>query len=242
MFATPVNHQLPQFVCPFPDPRAIETDALSISWTRWRSVYAFPPSVLLQATLLKIREAAGVKVILVAPWRPAASWFPELLELARDRLPLHLSDGQLTQAIPGLRDNPTRTPSVSAFTGGYSNQAVGTPNVTFQSLGGGRTGGTSDKLRTGTVHLLLVPPDRSDGTSHKLRTQRGSLGAGVPLHTLCAVFLSCFMFSCYRSWLLWEVGVTRSGAGLLPPTSPPSDPLLVGTIVLSNHNKYSPIC
>ncbi len=56
------------------------TDALAHSWPRGLRKYAFPPVSLLAQTLCKIREDEE-QVLLVAPYWPSRTWFPELMLL-----------------------------------------------------------------------------------------------------------------------------------------------------------------
>ncbi len=57
------------------------TDALACSWPRGLRKYAFPPVSLLAQTLCKVREDEE-KVLLVVPYWPNRTWFPELMLLA----------------------------------------------------------------------------------------------------------------------------------------------------------------
>ncbi len=57
------------------------TDALAHSWPRALCKYAFPPVSLLAQTLCKVREDEE-QVLLVAPYWPTWTWFPELILLA----------------------------------------------------------------------------------------------------------------------------------------------------------------
>ncbi len=57
------------------------TDALAHSWPRGLRKYAFPPMSLLAQTLCKVREDEE-QVLLVAPYWPNRTWFPELMLLA----------------------------------------------------------------------------------------------------------------------------------------------------------------
>ena len=83
LFATDLNHKLPVYVSPCPDPKAWAVDALSVSWTGM-AAYAFPPFPLLPKVLLKIREDKA-NVILVAPWWPQKILDKNLLlDLVRD--------------------------------------------------------------------------------------------------------------------------------------------------------------
>ncbi len=56
------------------------TDALAHSWPRGLRKYAFPPVSLLAQTLCKVREEEE-QVLLVAPYWPTRTWFPELMLL-----------------------------------------------------------------------------------------------------------------------------------------------------------------
>ncbi len=57
------------------------TDALACSWPRGLRKYAFPPVSLLAQTLCKVRKDEE-QVLLVAPYWPNRTWFPELMLLA----------------------------------------------------------------------------------------------------------------------------------------------------------------
>ena len=57
------------------------TDALAHSWPLGLRKYAFPPVSLLAQTLCKIREDEE-QVLMVAPFWPGRTWFPELVLLA----------------------------------------------------------------------------------------------------------------------------------------------------------------
>ncbi len=55
-------------------------DALAHSWPRGLRKYAFPPVSLLAQTLCKVREEEE-QILLVAPYWPTRTWFPELMLL-----------------------------------------------------------------------------------------------------------------------------------------------------------------
>ncbi len=57
------------------------TDALAHSWPRALCKYTFPPVSLLAQTLCKVREDEE-QVLLVVPFWPTRTWFPELILLA----------------------------------------------------------------------------------------------------------------------------------------------------------------
>ena len=58
LFATHLNHKLPLYVSPIPDPRAWDIDALNINWTNV-TAYAYPPTALLHKVIQKIRQSSA---------------------------------------------------------------------------------------------------------------------------------------------------------------------------------------
>ena len=79
LFATRLNHKLPLYVSPIPDQKALSIDALTMNWNHIHG-YAFPPFHLIPSVINKIRTAQ-CKVVLIAPFWPNRTWFPELLNL-----------------------------------------------------------------------------------------------------------------------------------------------------------------
>ena len=102
MFATFANRRLVKFVSPYPDPRAEWTDAMSMPLDKERGLlYVFPPFKMVPQVLQKIAQSPELQVILIALLQPAASWFPELMNLTQeDPVPLFV-EGQdlLTQDV-----------------------------------------------------------------------------------------------------------------------------------------------
>ena len=84
-FATVHNMHLPQFKALGPEPRALAIDALSQAW-QGRSMYMFPPFLLLNKVIQKLRTTQTGVLILIAPWWPSQPWFPHLLRLSVDHL------------------------------------------------------------------------------------------------------------------------------------------------------------
>ena len=116
MFTTFANRRL-KFVSPYPDPRAEWTDAMSMPWDKERGLlYAFSPFKMVPQVLQKMAQSPGVQVILITQLQPAASWFPELMDLSQeDPIPLFV-EGQdlLTQEVcmgGGLTETPHFRPS-----------------------------------------------------------------------------------------------------------------------------------
>ena len=100
LFATRDNRQLPLFVSPFQDPKAIATDAFRVDWNRWRSVYLYPPTCLILKALDKLRSFRG-KAVMIAPFWPTSPFFMPLKSLARRATPIR--SPVLLQYVGGRR-------------------------------------------------------------------------------------------------------------------------------------------
>ena len=88
LFATHLNHKLPLYVSPVPDPKAWDIDALNINWTSL-TAYAYPSTALLHRVIQKIRQYYCL-IIVVAPGWPGMPWFWHLVQLSTE-IPLQLS-------------------------------------------------------------------------------------------------------------------------------------------------------
>jgi len=80
LFATRLNNKCQMFVSPVPDPLAMETDALSMSW-EGMIAYAYPPHQIMPQVLIQFKRTKACRLILIAPWWPNQMWFPELLRI-----------------------------------------------------------------------------------------------------------------------------------------------------------------
>ena len=87
LFATHLNHQLPLYVSPVPDPNAWDIDALNINWTGLIA-YAYPPMTLLHRVIQNIRQCHCL-IIVIAPGWPGMPWFWDLVQLSKE-IPLQL--------------------------------------------------------------------------------------------------------------------------------------------------------
>ena len=87
LFATHLNHKLPLYVSPIPDPRAWNIDALNINWTNL-TAYAYPPTALLHKVIHKIKQCHCL-IIVIAPGWPGMPWFWDLVQLSTE-IPLQL--------------------------------------------------------------------------------------------------------------------------------------------------------
>ena len=86
-FATRHNHQLPSFISPCPDPTALDVNALVVPWSRWDSIYLFPPSQLLHKVSSLLLQYPG-KGALVAPFYAYSGFSTNLLLRSPDPIPL----------------------------------------------------------------------------------------------------------------------------------------------------------
>ena len=87
LFATHLNHKLPLYVSPIPDPRAWDIDALNINWTNL-TAYAYPPTALLHKVIQKIKQCHCL-IIVIAPGWTGMPWFWDLVQLSTE-IPLQL--------------------------------------------------------------------------------------------------------------------------------------------------------
>ena len=87
LFATHLNHKLPLYVSPVPDPNAWDIDALNLNWTGL-TAYAYSPTALLHRMIQKIRQSHCL-IIVIAPGWPGMPWFWDLVQLSTE-IPLQL--------------------------------------------------------------------------------------------------------------------------------------------------------
>ena len=87
LFATDLNHKLPLYVSPIPDPKAWDIDALNINWTGL-TAYACPPTALLHRVIQNIKQCHCL-IIVIAPGWPGMPWFWDLVQLSTE-IPLQL--------------------------------------------------------------------------------------------------------------------------------------------------------
>ena len=98
LFATHLNHKLPLYVSPIPDPKAWDIDALNINWTGL-TAYGYPPTALLHTVIRKIRQCHCL-IIVIAPGWPGMPWFWDL-SAALNRDPTTApSVNNTTQTVP----------------------------------------------------------------------------------------------------------------------------------------------
>ena len=67
LFPTHLNHKLPLYVSPIPDPKAWDIDALNINWTGL-TAYAYPLTALLHRVIQKIRQCHCLIIVIAPGW------------------------------------------------------------------------------------------------------------------------------------------------------------------------------
>ena len=108
LFANRFNRQIQNFVSPFPDPLSQGTNALSIPWDQWESIYLYPPIPLLHEVVARLSSYPG-RGVLIAPLYAAAAWFPNLLRRSKghSRLPSSMALSQVTSRGRVFHPNPS---------------------------------------------------------------------------------------------------------------------------------------
>ena len=95
LFANSLNHRLPLYVSPCPDPAAMSVNALVVGWPRNAVLYAFPPTTIMDRVLHKIVRERPTCLLLIAPRLLEAPWYPLLQQLPCVKtflLPLQIGD------------------------------------------------------------------------------------------------------------------------------------------------------
>ena len=95
LFANSLNHRLPLYVSPCPDPAAMSVNALVVGWPRNAVLYAFPPTTIMDRVQHKIVRERPTFLLLIAPRLLEAPWYPLLQQLPCVKtflLPLQIGD------------------------------------------------------------------------------------------------------------------------------------------------------
>ena len=100
VFATSINHRLPQYYSPVPDSAALAVDGMSQSWDGL-FLYAFPPFGLLPMVVAKARATRPLSMILIAPDWPRSPWYQTVRQLSVESLVLPPLESLLTQPHTG---------------------------------------------------------------------------------------------------------------------------------------------
>ena len=97
LFATHLNHKLPFYVSPIPDPNAWDIDALNINWSSL-TAYAYPTTALLYRLFQKIRQCHCLIIVIVPGW-PGMPWFWDPVQLLTE-IPLQLPVSTTSPTVP----------------------------------------------------------------------------------------------------------------------------------------------
>ena len=81
LFTSKLSNQLPSYYSWKPGPNSLGREALQQKWYH-KSLYAFPPIVLIHKVLKKVKEEKVPSLIIVTPTWQTQSWYPELLRLS----------------------------------------------------------------------------------------------------------------------------------------------------------------
>ena len=86
-FANRFKEKLKKLVSLFPVPWARAANALSVPWELWATIFVFPPIGLLDEVIARLSSFKG-EGVLIAPLRPGAPWFTNLLDRAKEHMSL----------------------------------------------------------------------------------------------------------------------------------------------------------
>ena len=79
LFATRLNHQVPQYVARYPDPGALATDDFLQDWSGW-TVFIHPPIVLIPRIFMQMKQDKATGLLISPHWH-GKPWFPNLMEM-----------------------------------------------------------------------------------------------------------------------------------------------------------------
>ena len=96
LFALGKNTKLAIYVSPIREETSWKVDNLVQNWNGLLYAYAYPPTSLLRACLIKVKTE-NVEIVLIAPGWPNQEEFPDLLDLPLD-FPITLTSAETAQA------------------------------------------------------------------------------------------------------------------------------------------------
>ena len=98
LFASRLNHQLPQYVSRYPDRGVLAMDVFLQGWNKWTCII-YRLVVLLPRVLKKIKGDQATAVLLIAPNWTVQPWFQDLIQMLVDR-PMLLPQRQSLLFLP----------------------------------------------------------------------------------------------------------------------------------------------
>ena len=81
LFASRLNHQLPQYIAWRPDPFGQGTDAMYQAWSQ-DYLYVFPLLCLISRILHKVGQERTPSMLLITPTWHTQPWYPSLLQMS----------------------------------------------------------------------------------------------------------------------------------------------------------------
>ena len=122
LFASIHNKKIQNFCSLLPCQHAVVQDAFTLNWANFSIVYAFPPIVILNRVIAKIRREQA-RAILIAPNWPQRSWFSQLLYMIVE-VPLQLPLWpDLLSQFRICHDNPAKLSLVAWKISGVPSEA-----------------------------------------------------------------------------------------------------------------------
>jgi len=115
MFASPGNHQLPQWVCRWPHQGACAVNALECTLQNFSKVYANPPWKVILQWLQRLRENPHVDCLTLVPFWVGSAWWPLLTRLQDRKYPTVLirpREGLFTNCLGQVMPPPGGASSV----------------------------------------------------------------------------------------------------------------------------------
>jgi hypothetical protein len=139
MFASPGNHQLPEWVSRWPHQGACAVNSLECPLSQFREVYANPPWKIILLWLLRLRKNPEVQCLTVIPYWVGSPWWPLLTRLQDRRFPAVLVNprvGLFTNCL-GQRMPPPQVgpPLCDVIREGLQRKQVPPENITVHLSG-----------------------------------------------------------------------------------------------------------
>ena len=149
LFASAQNAHLPRFFAYNHDFRAEGADAFLHDWGVFKTIYAYPPPILLSRVLQKIRVDRCHRAIVIAPVWTYQTWFPSMLQMMC-RPPILLPNERWIVSDPaGNQCWPMKWPLIAVVLSGSTQNAKASRRRYLKNVGRNpRTGILSDMIPT----------------------------------------------------------------------------------------------
>ena len=81
LFSSRINHKLNKYMTRYPEQGACGIDAFKYIWSGY--IYIFPPFILINSILAKLKRDKPQKAMLIVPEWPTAVWYPKLMKMVK---------------------------------------------------------------------------------------------------------------------------------------------------------------